>query len=227
MSVYQCEFLEKGGNYFMSRKKKLLFIFITLSIISLSLIVYYSTSKQTAKNRDLQHHTSFMTDESVVYLGDELVKKEMLFIFDYSCIWCSRWMDEIFPHINKLVEEKKVKFRTQSMVFLNSASLELSMFDQNIKEYYPDKYFDIFSQLINDGLVTDLEQLLTGSYLDDIITTYQLDDSIMRAEPNIDVINLTRKYTNGLNIESVPTLVVDGVKVEDPFDIIEIERLIK
>ena len=211
----------------MSHKKKIVFIFIASFIIFLSFFIYYYISKQLSENRHSQNPTSFIPDESIVYLGDESVENELLFIFDYSCVWCSRWIDEIFPHIKQLVDEGKIKFRTQSMVFLNEASLQLSILDQNMKEHDSDKYFAVFSQIVMDGLNEDLELLLANNYLDELTSSYQLDNQIVHSEPNIDVINLTRNYTNGLNIESVPTVIVNGEKVDDPFDIKAIEGLLQ
>jgi len=209
----------------MSRKKGFVFICIALIIILLSFFIYNYLSKQSSKD-NLQFQTTFMDNESIVYLGDETVKNELLFVFDYSCIWCSRWIDEVFPHVKQLVDDGKIKFRTQSMVFLDAASLQLSELDQNLKQEEPDKYFAVFSQMMNDGLKEDLEQLLANHYLDELITNHQLNEQIIEAEPKIDVIHLTQNYTDGLTIESVPTVIVNGEKIDDPFDIKEIESLL-
>lgn len=210
----------------MSRQKGIVFIFIALFIILLSFFIYNNLSKQSSKD-NYQYQTSFIENESIVYLGDETVKNELLFVFDYSCIWCSRWIDEVFPYIMQWVDDGKIKFRTQSMVFLNEASLQLSELDQNLKQEDPDKYFAVFSQIMNDGLKEDLEQLLANHYLDEFIANHQLNEQDIQAEPEIDVIHLTQTYTNGLTIESVPTVVVNGEKVVDPFDIKEIESFLK
>src|SRR5690625_1477438 len=175
----------------MSRQKGIVFIFIALFIILLSFFIYNNLSKQSSKD-NYQYQTSFIENESIVYLGDETVKNELLFVFDYSCIWCSRWIDEVFPYIMQWVDDGKIKFRTQSMVFLNEASLQLSELDQNLKQEDPDKYFAVFSQIMNDGLKEDLEQLLANHYLDELITNHQLNEQIIEAEPKIDVIHLTK-----------------------------------
>src|SRR5699024_9342581 len=210
----------------MSRKKKFMFIFIALFIILLSFFIYDVLSKQSSED-NLQFQTTFMENESIVYLGDETVKNELLFVFDYSCIWCSRWMDEVFPDVKQLVDDGEIKFRTQSMVFLNAASLELSKLDQNLKEDEPEKYFAVFTQIMNDGLKEDLEQRLANHYLDELITNHQLNEQVIEAEPKIDVIHLTHNYTAELTIESVPTVVVNGEQIDDHCDIHDIEILLK
>lgn len=211
----------------MFRRNKVYFISIAvLLVILLSFLVYYLINNQASEKNSLQYPTSFLDDESVVYLGNDEVENEIVFIFDYSCMWCSHWMDEVFPTINKLIDEEIVKFRTQSMVFLSDASLQLSKIDQHIKEYYPDKYFEIYTKIIADGDDGDYEQLLAHGYIEEVIADFQLDDNLLLSETSIDVIFLTRKYTNELHIESVPTLIVNGIKLADPFSIEEIEKLL-
>lgn len=211
----------------MLRRKKKTIILIALSIILLSFLIYYFINQHTSKSDNTQYDTSFYDNESIVYLGEETSVNEVLFIFDYSCIWCSRWLNEIFPTIEQFIHEGKVKFRTQSMVFINNASLELSKLDQNIKMRYPDKYFEILLEITADGFEEDLEQLLDANYIEELIANHQLDSDIALAEPILDVSNLTKRYANKFDIESVPTIIVNGRKVKDPFSLEEIESLFK
>lgn len=211
----------------MLQHKKFSFIMIGLLIITVFSFFIFTNNDTPEENNPLQFNTSSMADESIVYLGGESAENEILLIFDYSCIWCSRWMDEVFPIVQKLVNDHDVKFRTQSMVFLNNASLELSKLDQNIKQHQPDEYYNVFTQIMADGLANDLEQLITGTYIEDILNDFQLDSEHFLAEPSPNVISLTEKYTEDWDIESVPTVIVNGVKIADPFDVKEIERLVK
>src|SRR5699024_881844 len=141
----------------MSRKKGLEFICIALIIILLYFFIYNYLSKQSSKD-NFQFQTTFMDNESIVYLWDETVKNELLFVFDYSCIWCSRWIDEVFPHVKQFVDDGKIKFRTQSMVFLDAASLQLSELDQNLKQKEPDTYLAVFSNKMIDEFIDIFEQ---------------------------------------------------------------------
>lgn len=167
-----------------------------------------------------------MEDESIVYSGNHTVSNEILFVFDYSCSWCHLWIDDIFPEVSKLIEKEVVKFRTQSMALLDDISLQLTKFDQNIKEHYPDKYFDIFGKIIADGKDNSYTDLLTDQYIDLLVNNYQLDEDILLAESNINIEKLTNIYTEELALESVPTIIVNGEKVEDPFNFKEIKKLL-
>lgn len=207
-----------------TKRKIILIIFV---MIFLSVLAYFPFSKDTSQNDSLLNQTYFSEDESIVYLGNDSVSNEILFIFDYSCTWCHHWMDEIFPAINKLVENKAVKFRTQSLAILDGASLQLSKIDQHIKSHYPDRYFEIFLQIIADGRDENYVELLENQYIDQLITTYQLDKELISSDPKLDALQLTSQYADKLDIESVPTVIVNGKKVKDPFSFEEIESLIQ
>lgn len=202
----------------MKKNRLLIFIF-SLIVLSIILISILQAHKETSVN------TKPFDDQKLVYLGDEDADNELLFLFDYSCPWCTRWIDEIFPEIeSNFIDTGELKFRTQAMVFLNEASLQLADFDQNVKQYAEEHYHQIFTQLIFSQ--EQLENLETEAFVNDLIEEYQLDETTMLSEPAIDSIQLSRVYTRQLEVETVPTIYINGIKVEDPFDLEMIKRLI-
>lgn len=188
-------------------------------MIILAIFAVYLLKEDPSSNDDLFNKTYFSKQESLVYLGDDQADDEILFIFDYSCSWCHLWMDEIYPSIDELITEKDMKFRTQSIAIIDNNSLELSKFDQNIKEHYPELYFEIFNQIMADGQDDGYEELLKDGYIAKIIDTFELDEDLLLADPRLDMVDLTNNYVEQLNLESVPTLVINGNIVRDPFDL--------
>jgi len=196
----------------------LLFIVLVVSIVTVQLV-----QNRNAESSEIT--TDPIGDKDLlVYLGEENAANEILLVFDYSCPHCHRWIHEIFPAVKEWIEEGNVKFRTQSMVYLNQNSLELSKLDQNIKRYYPEQYFDVFFTLIED---VDDPNWATDHYIKEIINKNQLDNERVLVDPVLDVINVTRKYTRELDIESVPTIFVNGKKVQESFSIDEIQSYLK
>ena len=206
------------------KKKGLLITAILLFIVLLvSFVTVQSVQNRNAESSDIS--TDPIGDKDLlVYLGEENAANEILLVFDYSCPHCHRWIHEIFPAVKEWIEEGNVKFRTQSMVYLNQNSLELSKLDQNIKRYYPEQYFDVFFTLIED---VDDPNWATDHYIKEIINKNQLDNERVLVDPVLDVINVTRKYTRELDIESVPTIFVNGKKVQESFSIDEIQSYLK
>lgn len=171
-------------------------------------------------------NTTPIDDQKTVYLGEESAKNEIFLAFDYSCPACKNWMGEVLPELEeKYIETGKAKFRMQSMVYLNDASLRLSQFDQNLIRYNKDSYYEIARRIMSDAQSQN-EAWGTEQYIKDIISEYDLEQETMLQDNEMDPINVTRKYTRGLGIESVPSVFVNGVKVESPFNVKEIESLI-
>nr|WP_239585378.1 thioredoxin domain-containing protein [Amphibacillus cookii] len=201
--------------------------------LSILLIIrYLETSKTETVNQDeeVTYQTAPIEEQTLVYIGDEDADNELLFVFDYSCPWCKVWLEEVYPELeDEYIQEGTLKFRTQAMVYLNEASLLLSNFDQNLKNHLPDQYEALFNQVVAD---VDFEQEKqtdwgTTSYIETLIDDYQLDRELLLQEPEIDAISVTRKYTRELEIDGVPTVFVNGVRIDDLFDIDAITAEIK
>lgn len=155
-----------------------------------------------------------------VYLGQADVENEILLVFDYSCVYCHEWMNDIFPSIEQTyIDTEQVKFRTQPMVYLNDQSLKLANFDQNLKRNYPELYFPILKKMMNEY---QLEDWGSEVYLKQLIYANDLDHTLLDY-PKIDALNITREYTKALDVEGVPTAYVNGVKMKNPFDLKELK----
>lgn len=180
-----------------------------------------TTAVDNSNNESVAINTDPIGDkELLVYLGNENATNEILLAFDYSCPYCHKWIREIYPSIEKFIQDGNVKLRTQSMVYLDENSLKLAKIDQNLKRYDSSHYFNVFFTLMNSDMSGDWA---TDAYLTNLFTQYQLDKNELYEEPKLDVINVTRKYTKALQIEGVPAVFVNGNFVENPFSLEEIQ----
>ncbi|WP_440895127.1 thioredoxin domain-containing protein [Amphibacillus sp. Q70] len=206
------------------KKYRFTILVIGLIVAGIILIAILQASKDPRVNMEPYDN------QELVYLGDEEADNELLFLFDYACPWCTIWIDEIFPEIEaNYIDTGELKFRTQAMVYVNDASLQLANFDQNVKQHAEDQYHQIFSHIVADANIEQDEQSNWGTetYLDELIESYQLDEAMMKEEPEIDSTHLSDVYTDELGVETVPAIYINGFKVEDPFDIDEIQQLIE
>jgi len=173
------------------------------------------------KNLEMKYDTKPLNDPELeeIYYGEKNAENEILFVFDYSCPACHEWIISIFPEIkNSFIDPGVAKFRTQSMVYLNDDSLKFSNFDQNLKRKYPKQYFEILFDLLTYDPANGIEHNLLEA-----INKYDLSDELLN-KPTFDSLNITRKYTRNLNVEVVPTIYVNGNKIDDPFNLKEIKR---
>lgn len=192
--------------------------------------IYFFNNKIDEEKSQAESETTYKTDpigdeKLLVYLGEEQAENEILLTFDYSCPYCHEWAITIFPQFSSLIEEGLVKFRTQPMVYVDANSLLLAKMDQNIRlNYSPDQYYNMFFELMSE---LNQDVTVDDTFINDFIMKHNFDKELVLEEPELDVINVTRKYTRQLNIESVPTIFVNGKKVEDAFSLEEIKSHFK
>ncbi len=206
------------------KKYRFMIFVVAIIVVGITLIAVLQASKSSSISMEP------VEGQDLVYKGNGDADNELLFLFDYACSWCSIWIDDVYPTIQTdYIDTGKLKFRSQAMVYVNEASLRLANLDQNIKKHAPETYDQIFHQIIGDTKLIESEGLNWGTdeYINDLIETYQLDQDLMTAVPELDSIQVSRTYTRALEIEFVPSLYINGIKLEDPFDLAEIERLIK
>src|SRR5690625_808828 len=186
--------------------KKIIVTFIVLfSLLAVFLVIIFDDklfSKNTEQNDESENNISF--------------------VFDYSCPWCSIWMEEIYPEVNSLQEDYNIDFTVQSLAILNEDSLTLAKIDDNIKANYPTEYFEYLTEVLGDLLHE--EELNLDHYINEMINQFGFDKEIVLKEPDTDINHATKQLVEDLSIESVPTIIVNDEKVLDPFDVKEIEQ---
>lgn len=202
------------------KKHRFTFIVVGVIIGAIVLIAFLNATKSTKKNMEP------VENQTLIYQGNENADNEMLFLFDYACHWCSVWINDIYPIIKSdYIDQDELKFRTQAMVYVNDSSLQFANLDQNLKKYAQADYDHIFYQIIVDA--ESEPNWGSEQYINDLIEIYQLDHELLLAEPDLDSIQVSRTYTRALEVDVVPTLYINGIKVEDPYDLNQIDKLLK
>lgn len=195
-----------------------------LALIALVMVVMLiGAVLKMDKGESATNNAPVVQEENKVYLGDADAPNELIYVFDYSCPWCSTWVDDMLPELNELIEDGELKLSTQSIVLLDTVSGELAKFDENVKDHYPEHYFDILGELIMDST----EIAITNDYLADLVGEYDLDSSVLFEDPEADVIELTELYQEEYDVEYVPSVILNGELIEDSFDVEYIRSVVE
>lgn len=165
--------------------------------------------------------------EDKVFLGDADAEHEIVLVFDYSCPWCKKWMDEVLPEIeDKFIDNGVALYKGQPLVLLNQKSQYMANVDYNVEKYNSKAYYDVQRQFGKDSGTTDWA---TDGYIDTIMKKFDLVSvKKLTDEEGKDVgIKNSRLYTRDMGVEYVPTVYVDGIKISDSFSVDEIEDVIE
>ncbi|WP_428909286.1 DsbA family protein [Niallia sp. Krafla_26] len=160
-----------------------------------------------------------------VKLGEENAENSFVLAFDYSCPWCHKWMEEVLPVVQeKYIDTGKANYVGQPLVLLAQRSLLLSHVDYYMEKNQPEKLYDIQLRMTKEA---NNEGWGTEEYVQTTLKDYGVDISIEELEENNpDPISLTRNYTKNLDVQSVPTLYINGIKVYNAFNVDEIEQIL-
>ena len=157
-----------------------------------------------------------------VYMGDKDAKHEIVFVFDYSCPWCKKWIDQILPVVEeRFISSGEAIYKGQPLVLLNQDSQYMANVDYHVENYNPDDYYDVQKQLSQDFEHADWA---TDNYVDAVSKQFGLVGvEQLTSEEGIEVgIQNSRAYTRDMGVEYVPTVYVDGIKLFDSFNVDEI-----
>lgn len=149
---------------------------------------------------------------------------EIVFVFDYSCPWCKKWMESVLPEIeSKWIETGEATFKGQPLVLLNERSQLLASVDANAEQVMPERYYTLQRHIGLDA--ETVEDFGTNAYVDRLAKTFDVDPAVLLA-PQVDTgIQNARLYTRDLGVEYVPTVYVNGIKLLDAFSLDEMERV--
>ena len=164
--------------------------------------------------------------EDKVKLGEKEAGNTIVLVFDYSCPWCKKWMEEVLPEIKKsYIDTGKAKYVGQPIVLLNETSLFMAHVDYSLEKKFPDKYYDLQLQFAKDA---ETENWGTEEYIQTTLKekglSFNTEDLNSSNYP--DPITVTRNYTKNFGVEFVPTLYINGIKLYDAFNLEEIERVL-
>lgn len=197
--------------------KRILFLFVGL-IVTLAAC---SQSEAIDSTKIHTYKTYELPLEDKVALGKG--EHEIVFVFDYSCPWCKKWMEEVLPEIEeRWLETGEATFKGQPLVLLNEQSQLLANVDYNAERLIPDRYYEVQRAI---GLDSGSDGFGTEAYARELASEFNLDaDELLENHVDIGIQN-SRLFTRDFGVAYVPTVYVDGIQLVDAFSLEEMEQV--
>lgn len=211
---------------------KMKHLFAVCSVLALGILFgcQSSTDDSTEKKGDKESFTYTRYDlplEGHLFLGEPEAKNEIVLAFDYACKYCKQWMNEVLPVIEEdLLSEGDVKYTSKSMTLLSVQSLYLTNVDYLIKTHHPEQYFEVQRRFAADNQEESVKDWGSVKYVKGVLKEFGIDPSVLKKDVP-DQVRETRNYTRNLGVEFVPTVYVNGIKVQNAFDVEEIKAVLE
>ncbi|WP_169837673.1 thioredoxin domain-containing protein [Salipaludibacillus agaradhaerens] len=207
-------------------------IAVLLIVLSFVIVVFWPATDQDEpvlgeEEGEYIEPTAYQTADLIedrLFLGEEEAENEVIFVLDYACPYCKEWVEEIYGQLkDDYIDSGDVKFYILPQVFLSKESLALTEFTEKVAQRYPEQYFDVTHKIYET-----FEDAHWGSeaYIESLASEFDLNEW-EEIELDYDVIRRTRQVTRGLDVEVVPSIYVNGYKIEDMMDYEEIKHLLE
>jgi protein-disulfide isomerase len=193
-----------------------------LLFVGLILILSACSQSEAVESTKLHTYTKYeLPLEDKVALGEG--KHEIVFIFDYSCPWCKKWMEEILPEIEeRWLKTGEAMFKGQPLVLLNEQSQLLANVDYNVERLIPDRYYEVQRAI---GLDSGSDGFGTEDYARKLASEFNLNaDELLANHVDVGIQN-SRLFTRDFGVAYVPTVYVDGIQLVDAFSLDEMEHV--
>jgi len=191
-------------------------------LVGFILILTACSPSEAVDSTNIHTYTTYeLPLEDKVALGEG--EHEIVFVFDYSCPWCKKWMEEVLPEIEeRWLETGEATFKGQPLVLLNEQSQLLANVDYNVERLIPDRYYEVQRAI---GLDSGSDGFGTEAYARELASEFNLDaDELLENHVDVGIQN-SRLFTRDFGVAYVPTVYVDGIQLVDAFSLEEMEQV--
>lgn len=169
-------------------------------------------------------------------LGDEDATVSIVEFGDYKCPSCKAWGETIFPQLEEeYIEKGKMKFSYINVLFHGKESTLAALASESVYRQNPESFWAFHNAIF-------AAQPAVQNHDDQWVTPEKLVELAESNVPNIDIEQLKKDINNEGTMEDVekdsdlvkefkvpftPTIMINGVMLEDPFDYEAIVSLIE
>jgi len=219
----------------MKNTKSRLKIAVILTIIILGLItVLVIVNNMNSETNNETSSGKLPPTEGQPTLGEVNAPVTVVEFGDFKCPACKAWGERVFPELVKdYVDTGKVKFSYINVLFHGEESELGSLAAESVFKNSPDAYWDFHKGLFkeqpsenHDALWITQEKILEVASSSPSIDVEKLKMDF-EEQSIIEEVDKDAELVKEFSIEQTPTIMVNGTKLEDPFDYEKIKSLIE
>ncbi len=209
-------------------------VIITLVIATLLIVLVVVSSNQNAETNDEMTLDKQPSTDGQPTIGEANAPVSIVEFGDFKCPACKAWSERIYPQIiNDYVEPGNAQFSFVNVTFHGAESELASLASEAVYKQDQDAYWDFNKALFEEQPSDDLdsewittEKILEVASAISEINTEQLESDIANNVGSEEVkkdIELVSEF----KVQRTPTIIINDVMIEDPFDYEAIQRVIE
>lgn len=220
------------GEWFMNSKKMVIF---TLVFVVAIVAIVFLLNKEDKTNQSNTNGAHPPTEQQPT-LGKAEAAVSIVEFGDYKCPGCKAWGETVFPQLEEeFIQTGKAKFSYINVLFHGEESVLASLASESVYKQDPESFWDFHNAVFASQPSTQEHdnQWVTPEKLVELakenapaINVKQLEEDI-NTEGTIEEVKKDDELVKKFKVELTPTIMINGVMLEDPFDYEAIASLIE
>ncbi|MFS0671494.1 DsbA family protein [Peribacillus frigoritolerans] len=207
----------------MKSKNSGMKIAVILTIIILGALTVLVVINSESKN--VESEVKLLPTEGQPILGAANAPVTVVEFGDFKCPSCKAWGETIFPRlVSEYVDTGKVKFSYINVLFHGEESKLGSIAAESVLKNFPDAYWDFHKGLFkeqpsqnHDALWINQEKILEVASGVPGIDVDKLKTDIEQ-QSDLETVNKDTELVEEFKVQQTPTIIINGIMLEDPFD---------
>ncbi|MCQ9977007.1 DsbA family protein [Staphylococcus aureus] len=197
---------------------------VLILIMIISFVIYIQRDKE---NNELINKTPSINNR-------EDKKVEIIVFGDYQCPFCKMYERKVFPKINKdYLETNKASYHFVNAQLLGKESEQASRASYAVYQTDKRKYWEFHKKLFDEQ---ENKKGLTMNRIDSLIESLGLPaDKVKKVKLDYKSTNSqsfkaseeAKEIKDNFNVKQVPTVIINGKKVKNPYKYNEIKKVIE
>jgi len=206
-------------------------VILTVIAIALLAVITIFISNQTPDESEIQREEVDLTGQPV--LGQENAPVTVVEFGDFKCPSCKAWGETVYPQlVQDYILSGDVKFSYVNVLFHGKESVLGAMAAESVYKQDPTVYWDFHKSLFDaqptenhDALWITTEKVLEIAKETPSINQEQLKQDVDQ-ELTAEQVNVDKDLFTKHNVSQTPTININGITMEDPFDYEAIKEVI-
>ncbi|MEI5907621.1 DsbA family protein [Bacillus spongiae] len=205
------------------------FVLITLFFAILLATIVVLKEKSEDKGEVLDSHPS---TENQPTLGEKDAPVSVVEFGDYKCPACKSWGETIYPALKEeFIDTGKANFSYVNVLFHGAESQLSSLAAESVYNHDPDSYWAFHKGIYDEQPEQESAWVTVDKMLEIAEKTTNMDIETLKQDLEkqtfIDEVEKDASLVSQYSVNSTPTIIINGTKLENPFDYDQIKSLIE
>ncbi|WP_026826593.1 MULTISPECIES: DsbA family protein [Exiguobacterium] len=214
-------------------KKNQWLVVMTIVAVALIAIVFVLLNQDESATVDRGDHVSI---EGQPTLGDPEAKVSIVEFGDYKCPSCKQWGDTIYPQLKAdYLDKEDVSFSYINVLFHGQESILASLASESVYEQDPESFWKFHKALYDaqpasqqhDNAWVTVEKLKEIASETASVDLAKLEQDLGEESTVLEKVSKDDGLVKENGVQFTPSIMINGVMLEDPFDYEQIQQLIE